>query len=100
MRCCASDARKCKEVQQARCEPAEPLEPFEPLEPGYLGSAAPPLDALLALPTAFGSMSASDASVGPDSPRGSRLGPERRNTFSGAVFVLNSTPMKQLLISS
>jgi len=40
------------------------------------------------------------ASVGPASPRGSMLGPDLRNTFSGAVAVSNSTPMKQSLISS
>src|SRR5688572_430661 len=64
------------------------------------GTAAPPDDALLALPTAFGSTCANEARVGPFSPRGSMLGPERRNTFSGAVPAGKSTPMKQLLISS
>jgi len=48
----------------------------------------------------FVEFSSSVASVGPGGPTGSRLGPERRNTFSGAVDVGNRTPMKQLLISS
>ena len=55
---------------------------------------------LVAGATAFGSTRLNASSVGPASPRGSRLGPERRNTFSGAVLRSKSTPMKQLLISS
>jgi hypothetical protein len=35
----------------------------------------------------LGSTCANAASVGPLSPRGSRLGPDRRNTFSGEVDV-------------
>src|SRR5665213_4523757 len=41
-----------------------------------------------------------DCSVGPESPRGSRLGPDRLNTVSGLVWTSMITPMKQLLISS
>src|SRR5687767_5756185 len=64
------------------------------------GTAAPPDDAWLALPTAFGSTWENAARVGPFSPHGSMLIPERRNTFSSAVPDGKSTPMKQLLISS
>ena len=70
--------------------------------------SAPPLCAgalfALMLPLVAGPMASDEAfraaSVGPASPRGSMLGPDLRNTFSGAVSVLISTPMKQLLISS
>src|SRR5262245_4184537 len=69
-----------------------------PLCDGF--SSKSPGPALPARSTASGRMLSSEASVGPYSPRGNRLGPDRRNTLSGDVLRSNRTPMKQLLISS
>src|SRR5579884_2765433 len=42
----------------------------------------------------------SEASVGPNFPRGSRLGPDSLNNWSWLSLIPKISPMKQLLISS